>query len=667
MAILKMKKAFILANKQNRKPVLELLQRLGVMEISPGGEDDTIFAREDASDEAFALKQSAQVAEKALALLDRWAPEQSGMLDGLAGRKMLTAEEYAARATRSEEALQHCEELLQLEKQRAELAAEIPKVEQHLIALQPWLLYDLPLNYAGTEKTAVFTGTLPNEVQLDALVEKLKEQLPETAFDASIVSAAKEQTCIFLVCGKKDGENVFAALRKIGFSKPPFSDINPAAQSAALTEQRDRLLREREALEEKIRSYAQYREAIRFAADYHTLRAEKYAVLSGLPQSRHTFFVQGYLPEREEGRLRAALEPCDAVVEFETPAAEEVPVLLKNNRFAEPCESIVEGYSLPAADSFDPSFIVALFYYVLYGIMLSDAAYGLIMAGATGFLLFKYPGMEKGLKRSMRLFFYCGIATTAAGFLFGSFFGDAVNVIATSFFGRPDIRLGALWMEPINAPMKMLGVCFVIAVVHLFTGLACKLYSCIQRRDYAGAVYDVVFWYLLVAGLIVLLMTQQMAADMFETAAWPAMWAEPAKLSAALGALGIILTGGRENRSWGGRIGAGLYALYGVSGYLSDILSYSRLMALGLATGVIAQVFNKMGSMIGGSIFGIIVFILVFFIGHTMNILINALGAYVHTNRLTYVEFFGKFYEGGGRRFAPFAVNTKYFKFKEDI
>ena len=267
MAILKMKKAFILANKQNRKPVLELLQRLGVMEISPGGEDDTIFAREDASDEAFALKQSAQVAEKALALLDRWAPEQSGMLDGLAGRKMLTAEEYAARATRSEEALQHCEELLQLEKQRAELAAEIPKVEQHLIALQPWLLYDLPLNYAGTEKTAVFTGTLPNEVQLDALVEKLKEQLPETAFDASIVSAAKEQTCIFLVCGKKDGENVFAALRKIGFSKPPFSDINPAAQSAALTEQRDRLLREREALVEKIRSYAQYREAIRFAAD----------------------------------------------------------------------------------------------------------------------------------------------------------------------------------------------------------------------------------------------------------------------------------------------------------------------------------------------------------------------------------------------------------------
>ena len=240
-------------------------------------------------------------------------------------------------------------------------------------------------------------------------------------------------------------------------------------------------------------------------------------------------------------------------------------------------------------------------------------------------------------------------------------------MIATTFFHRPDLRLGALWMEPINAPMKMLVVCFAIAIIHLFVGLGCKLWICIRKKDYAGAVFDVVFWYLLVGGLIVLLMTQQMAADMFGIAPWNAVMAEPAKWCAIVGAVGIVLTGGRESKNIGARLGSGLYSLYGVSGYLSDILSYSRLMALGLATGVIAQVFNKMGSMLGGNLFGMIVFVLVFFIGHTMNILINALGAYVHTNRLTYVEFFGKFYEGGGRRFAPFAVNTKYFKFKEDL
>ena len=140
-----------------------------------------------------------------------------------------------------------------------------------------------------------------------------------------------------------------------------------------------------------------------------------------------------------------------------------------------------------------------------------------------------------------------------------------------------------------------------------------------------------------------------------------------AKIMAIIGAVIIILFGGRESKNWFKRLLKGLYALYGISGYLSDVLSYSRLLALGLATGVIAQVFNKMGSMLGSSIFGVLVFILVFLIGHILNILINVLGAYVHTNRLTYVEFFGKFYNGGGRKFQPFAVHTKYYKIKEDI
>ena len=97
------------------------------------------------------------------------------------------------------------------------------------------------------------------------------------------------------------------------------------------------------------------------------------------------------------------------------------------------------------------------------------------------------------------------------------------------------------------------------------------------------------------------------------------------------------------------------------------MLSYSRLLALGLATGVIATVFNSMGSMGGNSPGGVIMFIIVFLIGNVLNLAINALGAYVHTNRLTYVEFFGKFYEGGGTAFRPFAVNTKYYKIKEDM
>ena len=147
----------------------------------------------------------------------------------------------------------------------------------------------------------------------------------------------------------------------------------------------------------------------------------------------------------------------------------------------------------------------------------------------------------------------------------------------------------------------------------------------------------------------------------------PAAAGTVAAVLAVIGLIGIVLTSGRESRSWFKRILKGLYGAYGVTSYLSDILSYSRLLALGLATSVISTVFNKMGSMVGGTIPGAIVFILVFLIGHSLNLAINALGAYVHTNRLQFVEFFGKFYEGGGRKFEPFAIHTKYYKVKEDI
>ena len=182
-----------------------------------------------------------------------------------------------------------------------------------------------------------------------------------------------------------------------------------------------------------------------------------------------------------------------------------------------------------------------------------------------------------------------------------------------------------------------------------------------------GAIYDVVFWYLLVGGGVVYLLTMDMFINMAElTFRLPPEVGTAAAVCAGVGALGIILFAGRSSKNPAKRVAKGLYELYGVTGYLSDILSYSRLLALGLATGVIAQVFNQMGSMFGGGFLGAICFTLVFVIGHTLNMAINLLGAYVHTNRLQFVEFFGKFYEGGGEKFKPFSVHTNYFKFKEE-
>ena len=201
----------------------------------------------------------------------------------------------------------------------------------------------------------------------------------------------------------------------------------------------------------------------------------------------------------------------------------------------------------------------------------------------------------------------------------------------------------------------------------MFVGLGAKAYMLLKEGKVMDMIYDVVLWYVLLIACVVYLLTVPTMADMLGVNTLSASLQKPAGILMIIAAVGIILTGGRESKNWFKRILKGLYSLYGISGWLSDILSYSRLLALGLATGVIATVFNSMGSMGGKSPGGVVMFIAVFLVGNVLNLAINALGAYVHTNRLTYVEFFGKFYEGGGKAFRPFAVNTKYYKIKEDM
>ena len=673
MAVLPMKRVDLCALKKDRKAVLELLQRQGVVQVENPvcDEQDSVFKRTDKSAEAASFRKYAQSAADALAVLNRAAPQKKGLLSSLEGRRRLSVEEFDSLVLKRDELLTNCRAILNLDRERIENEAAAPKITTQIITLEPWLGYDLPLNCKGTRTTAVLAGTLPNEWSLETVLERLGELAPEAQdVHVEIISASSMQTCLFAVCARKDAESAADALRKMGFIKAPETDVNPAEETKRLRESLDKLKARNDALGDKIRGFADRRGEIEFLVDYFTMRAEKYEVLGTLPQSQRTFLLHGYVPAERADDLRELLEArFDISVELtDTDPGEDVPVLLRNNPVARPVEGVVESYSMPAPGEIDPSSLVALFYYVLFGIMLSDAAYGLIMTIVCGLLVRKYKNMEPGTRGLLELFFYCGISTTVFGLLFGSFFGDSVNIIATTFFNRPDIAQPALWMAPLNEPMKMLTFCFAIGIVHLFVGLGAKFYMLWRDHKYLDAIYDVVFWYMLVGGCIVLLLTVPMFTSMLTIKnTLPAPVGKVAGIVAAAGAVGIILTGGRDSRNWFKRILKGLYAVYGISGYLSDILSYSRLLALGLATGVIATVFNKMGSMIGGNFFGAVVFLVVFLIGHALNMAINILGSYVHTNRLTFVEFFGKFYSGGGRKFQPFAVHTKYYKIKEEM
>ena len=671
MSKVPMKRVFICGMKKDRKQILETLQRAGVVEISFEKADDGYLETMDVMPQKVAFDRNADLAESALAILEEYAPDaEGGLLKSLEGAKDMDLAKYNAMTAKCAEFMKTANRLTALSKQIAEDKAQIPKDETRIEALKPWMSFDLPLDFQGTKETAAFVGTLPNRWDLTEVLTELGKLAPEAeGTDASIISAADEQTCVFVVCLKKDAEAVEAALKQMNFAKAQLSNLVPQQQVAALQEEIKQANADIEKCIQEIKGLASEREDLRFAADYYRMRADKYMVLNNLEQSRKAFFVNGFVPRRYAEELEKKITGSyDAVVELSDPLeTDDVPVALSNGVLVDPMETVVESYSLPGKGEIDPSKIMACFYYVFFGMMLSDAGYGLLLVLGTGFVLMKVKNLKPTMKKMMKLFFYSGISTIVWGILFGSFFGDAVNVIATTFFNRPDIAFKPLWFEPVSEPMRLLVFAFGLGIVHLFTGLFIKMYQLLKAGQVMDAIYDVVFWLMLVGGGIVYLLTMPMITGMLSLSfTLPAAAGTAAAVLAIIGLAGIVLTGGRESRNWFKRLLKGAYAAYGVTSYLSDILSYSRLLALGLATGVIAQVFNKMGSMLGATWYGILIFVLVFLIGHVLNLGINVLGAYVHTNRLQFVEFFGKFYDGGGRKFEPFTENTKYFKVKEE-
>ena len=332
---------------------------------------------------------------------------------------------------------------------------------------------------------------------------------------------------------------------------------------------------------------------------------------------------------------------------------ETVPVLMHNSSMAYPFEAITEMYSLPDYRGVDPTKYFALFYAMFFGIMLSDAGYGIVMAVAC-FIILKKFSLEGMTYKMIKMFFLCGLSTVFWGALFGGWFGDFFQVAAKVIFNK-EITIEPIWFNPIEDPTRMLIWSLVFGVIHLFLGMGIHAAMLIKRGRWKDAVFDVFSWYMVILGGVMWLAGGSISAALVK----PGMYITLA------GATILILTGGR-NKKGIGKITGGLSSLYSITSYVSDILSYSRLLALGLATGVIASVVNTMGSLAGGGIWGTIVLLIVFVAGHSFNMAINALGAFVHSSRLQYIEFFGKFYEDGGEEFEPLKKNTKYVRLMND-
>lgn len=673
MSVLAMKRLLIVGMRKDRKRMVEYLQRRGNLEVKTVEENKEdvsgIFKKIDLSGEYTTLRKNTDLAEAALDVLNTYAePGKGGGMFG--GREAITLSEYETRIKRIDSIIEKVYEINSLSKRIDEINLEIPKLEQQLEALRPWSGFSEALDFTGTRKTKAYVGTLPNEQTEEAIYDQLKEFAPQVdGVDVQIVSAAMEQTCVMIVCLKKDAPALEEALRRMSFARPSVSGGVPADMEKEAAARLKAYEKELEDIKKKIASFKDSRDDIKFSIDCYTMRAEKYNVYCELEQSDKVFIVEGYATAKDAAKIEEKLSAdYDCIVElYDIEEDEEAPVVLKNNWFGAPVEGVVASYSMPGKTDFDPSFIVAVFYYFLFGMMLSDAAYGIIMIIGCALVL-RNKSIEPGMRKMVSMFLYCGVGTTFWGIMFGSWFGDLPLIIVKTFFDPNASFSLALWVEPTAKPMAVLGIAFLIGVIHILFGLAASAYQSIKNSRPFDAVCDVLFWYLLIIGAVVYGISTPMLQSMFglDITLSPAILSVCTWMMAA-GAAGVVLFTGRDSKNWGLRLGRGLYGLYGATSYLSDVLSYSRLLALGLATGVISSVFNQMASMAAAiPVLGVVIFTFIVVAGHTLNIAINALGSYVHTNRLEYVEFFSKFYNGGGKAFKPFEGNTKYYRIVED-
>ena len=659
MAKLKMKRIEIVTLNENGKEVFDYLQRCGTVQIT---KYDTQKEGFDTQKSVSQFEKRRQVAEEAISILGKYSPQKKGLLESFCDLEELEEKDFEKMSSEIDDYTRKCYEIVDLQKSINEEKAQIVRHKTRIEAVKPWEMLDIPMIYKGTKSTAVFIGTISGAQTEEGILLSLSELLPEVEdINVEVVSSAREMTCVVITTHKSDEEAVYGAIREMGFMYPTDPTRHPPKVRIA------RLLGEIEASEKKIedmteeiKSYSESYKELEFTADYYAVRSDKYNALSQLGLTNNTLIITGYVPEIEVEKLKASLEEkfTVAITVSEPEEDEEVPVLLKNGEFSAPVESITAMYALPGKDDVDPNPVMAFFYYLLFGMMLSDAGYGVVMTIGS-FLALKLMNLKPSMKKTLKMFLYCGISTVFWGAMFGSWFGDIVSVIGTNFLGWSAPKDISLWMDPIKEPMTLLLVSFVIGIAHLFLGLGVHFVHLWKQGKKVDAFCDVVPTILAVSGAAPLCAT--VITDV------PSAVINVCKWIAIIGVVLIILTAGRSSKNIFAKLGGGLYGLYNVaSGYLSDILSSSRLLALGLSTGIIAQVVNMLGTLPENTVVKAILLVVVFIVGHTLNMAINLLGAYVHTNRLQYVELFSKFYEGGGEAFKPFKMNTKYMKFKEE-
>ncbi len=677
MSVSVMKKMTVLAPQRDADRLMRRLVRLRCVEVRsvPVGElpDGGVLLRYDcAAAYAEAETQATRVGD-ALAILDGYAtaprPWRHKPITVTAEAFYTTGNYDAATAV--------VDEVLELRDAREASRREYNRVDALRQTLLPWLDYDVPLGTEGTGLCELWLGTLPapkgkpvsdggEDPLADLPVAMETIEIPPFLQDRK--GGALRYVAVLLL--RSEREAVERALSGMGFERIPFRDLpsgGTARENDALCV---RLLGE---LENQIQSYtdrlrylSQMLEdvAVLYDVEMTTLTAAREK--QKLAATEQCVVLEGWVPAGREEKVKAVLGRLPCAYELTAPPeGEEPPILLENNGFASNFEWVVGMYAYPKYGTYDPTFIMSIFYFFIFGIMFADVGYGtLLLLG--GFLVPKLTHMKGGMKRMLHMFGYCGISCIALGLVFGGWFGDLPYALMTTYFGFDSaeaakeavpffnglvVTFGGepIVFNPLENPILFLVISLVIGAVHLIAGMAVKfVLLCKQGRVFA-AIFDIGSYWVLFAGIGLIFLKPTAGFIML-----------------GVGVLMIICTYGRDQKNIVMKFLMGLKGLYDLISYASDLLSYCRILALGLAAGVVGQVINLLATMGGPSPGGFILMIAIMLLGHGLNLAINILGSFVHTSRLQYLEFFGKFYEDGGTLFEPACPSDKYSTVESD-
>ena len=640
MAIVKMKKLRVVTMADQKDALLKGLLHLGCVEINdPSGKltdpawAETLLKR--ANSQLTSARKELAEANTALGAIKRYA----GIKDGMFPRRDLVEESVFLSEATVEQAREVSREICEKLQDVNRLQGEEHRLISRKAALEPWATLEMPLECAGTANTMFRLGVCPAATDAEAIRKEM--EAADVAAELYEISEDRHQKYLLLVCHRQDEESVQELLRGFGFSVVMFQDVAGTAKEnitkleALLEENR----KEQDTAISAIVQKADGKTELRIYADRMGAEVDRESHVERLMTNGTICFFEGWAPAERMEEISSLLDSLDCAWEAEDPLEEEypqVPVQLKNNWFTRPLNMVTEMYSLPAYNTVDPNPFMAPFFILFYGIMMADMGYGLLMMLASLFIMKRSKPNGQTMRHMIPLLGLCGVSTFIMGALTGGFFGDFLTQFIEMIRPGTNFALPALF-TPLNDTLMILIGSMCLGFVHIITGMAISVVSKIKRGQIMDAVWNEITWWIVFAGIALTVL---------------GITSIPLIVGLVLVVAGPVITGKGLGKITG--IFASLYN--NITGYFGDILSYSRLMALMMAGSVIAQVFNTLGTIPGNVVF----FIVIASVGNILNFGLNLLGCYVHDMRLQCLEFFGKFYEDGGKPFRPLKFNTKY-------